>query len=151
MNTNKYEPIFQMVANSISKLNLTNSIINLDDVQDLKREFSVVINNLSIEDHDEYKSAGLDVNIKVTISEKTDDPKVFEIDMVSSGIFQADCNLSDDEFTEKLRINGVAALYSIARGAVTNISAQSLVSGKVVLPLVNFVEFARDQNKEEKE
>lgn len=145
MKTKKYEPVFQMIANSILDLSLKNSMISLDDTQDLDREFSVVIKDLSVEDHEEYKSAGLNVEVNVRISEKgKEDPKAFELSVLMGGVFQADISTNDEELTEKLKVNGVAALYSIARGTVTNISSQALVSGKVILPLVNFVEFAQD-------
>lgn len=140
MNTKKYEPTFQLVANSISKIDMQNTIVNISDEENLEKEFSVEILNLVIEEHEEYKTAGLDIEVKVSIFQsKEEESKKFEIIIVLNGVFVDSTKTSNEKLTEKLRINGSAALYSIARGCITNISSQALAQGKVVLPLVNFV------------
>lgn len=140
MNTKKYEPSFQLVANSISKIDMRNTIVNISDEENLEKEFSVEILNLLIEEHDEYKTAGLDIEVKVSMFQsKEEESKKFEIIIVLNGVFVDSTKTSNEKLAEKLRINGSAALYSIARGCITNISSQALAQGKVVLPLVNFV------------
>ena len=140
MNTKKYEPTFQLVANSISKIDMQNTIVNISDEENLEKEFSVEILNLLIEEHEEYKTAGLDIEVKVSIFQsKEEESKKFEIIIVLNGVFVDSTKTSNEKLKEKLRINGSAALYSIARGCITNISSQALAQGKVVLPLVNFV------------
>lgn len=141
METKDFEPAFQMIANTIAKIEVTNTINNISSTQDLHRSFSINIKDLCIEEHEEYKSAGLDVEIITLIQEKnTDNPKKLEIKMIITGIFTDLVDVSNSDFEAKLKLNGVAALYSIARGCITNISSQALAEGKVVLPLVNFIE-----------
>lgn len=148
MNTKQFQPTFQMVANTISEINISNTLINLDDSSDLERTFSLDLKNLEIEEHDTYKSAGLDVQITVLIEEKAKETnKKFSLDMVVQGVFVDDKNVSNNDFENKLKLNGVAALFSIARGCITNISAQCLAEGKIVLPLVNFMDFAKSENE----
>ncbi len=149
METKKFEPAFQMIANTIAKINVTNTINNISNTQDLHRSFSINVKDLYIEEHEEYKSAGLDVEIITLIEEKnTESPKKFEMQLIITGIFKDLAETPNEEFEEKLKLNGVAALYSIARGCVTNISSQTLAEGKVVLPLVNFIEAKRDLETE---
>ncbi len=143
MKTNNFEPSFQMIVNSLSSIDIDNSIINISDSDELSRQFSIDIKDLSIEPNEEIKLAKLAVEVKVLIEDKNaDSQKKFDAKIVINGIFTDNINISDDEFKTKLRINGVAALYSIARGCITNISAQALANGKIVLPLVNFIEAA---------
>lgn len=144
MKTKNFEPSFQMITNSLSEININNTIINISDSDDLSRQFSIDIKELSIEPDEEVKLANLAVEIRVLIEENnSDSPKKFDAKIVINGVFTDNINVSEDDFTDKLKINGVAALYSIARGCITNISAQTLASGKIVLPLVNFIEAAK--------
>ncbi len=149
MDIKNFQSKFQLVANSISHLEIKNNFINLDESQDLVKQFSLCPIKEHIETHENYKSAGLKLKVYVTIQEKNSEkPKTFSADFTVDGVFVADAATSDTEFEEKLLINGSAALFSIARGFLTNVSAQVLVDGKVVLPLVNFMEFARGNKKE---
>lgn len=146
MDTKNFEPTFQMVANFISKINVTNTIVNISNNQDLEKKFSLNIRDIHIEEHEGYKSAGLDVEIVALVAEKQkDNPKKIEIKIIVSGVFTDSTEVSDDELTKKLEINGTAALYSIARGCITNISSQTLAEGKIVLPLVNFIEASKNR------
>lgn len=141
MNTKEYEPSFQMVASSIYDVSIHNDFIDLDDNQELDREFGLESTLNDIETHEDYKSAAMNLQVKAKVCEKkSDTPKIFSANITLHGVFIDDVSTSDNAFKEKLEINGSAALYSIARGFLTNISAQTLVSGKVVLPLVNFME-----------
>ena len=145
METKKFQPAFQMVANTIQKIVLQNTIINISDTQDLHRNFSVETKDIIIENHNEYKSAGLDIEVIAVVKEKKiENPKQFKIEIIVSGVFTDSVETSDEYFKNKLKINGTAALYSIARGCITNISSQSLAEGKIVLPLVNFMEVSEE-------
>lgn len=144
MNTKDFEPTFQLIANTISEINLINTINNISNSDNLHKTFSINMKDIHIEEHKDYKSAGLDVEVVALIQEKIDNnPKKFEIQLTVTGIFSDTKTISNEDFEGKLKINGVAALYSIARGCITNISSQSLAEGKVILPLVNFIEVAQ--------
>ncbi len=152
MDVKNFQSKFQLVANSISHLEIKNDFINLDESQDLVKQFGLKPIQEHIETHEHYKSAGLKLNVCVKIQEKVEEqPKTFSADFTVDGVFVTDVATSDAEFKEKLLINGSAALFSIARGFLTNVSAQVLVDGKVVLPLVNFMEFAKGDKKEAKQ
>lgn len=147
METKKYEAAFQLLASSITQITMENTMICVSEMLDMDRKYSINLKKLSIEDHSEYKTAGIDVEVNAVLSEKdVDNPKIFKISIVICGVFQADKNTSKEEFESKLRINGVAALYSISRGFITSLSSQALVDGKVMLPLVNFIEYSKDNN-----
>lgn len=147
MNIKNIEPTFQLIANGISEIQLVNTIVNISNSDDLIREFSINIKDISIEEHETYKSAGLDVEVKILVAQKeTEEPKKFETSMIVSGVFLDSKEISNEMFEDKLKLNGVAALYSIARGCITNISSQALADGKIVLPLVNFMEFSSESD-----
>lgn len=146
MNTKKFQPTFQLIANSISEVNITNTIESFSNDENLKREFSFKPKNIAIEEHENYKSAGVDLEVNVLV--ERDDASKFDATFVFNGVFIDNVKVPNEELEEKLRINGVAALYSIARGCITNISSQVLVDGKIVLPLVNFVEAAETIGEE---
>lgn len=147
MNTKQFQPTFQMVANTISEINISNTLINVSDSADLERTFSLDLKKLEIEEHNTYKSAGLDVQVNVLIEEKAkESKKSFSLNMVIQGVFVDEKDISNEDFENKLKLNGVAALFSIARGCITNISAQCLAEGKIILPLVNFMDFAKSKS-----
>lgn len=144
MDTKNIQSNFQLIANSISNLVIKNDFVNLDESQELDKSFSLNPIKEHIEAHDGYKTAGMKLEVEAIVKEKNVEcPRSFSAQFTIDGVFVADVQTSDSDFEEKLLINGSAALYSIARGFLTNISAQVLVDGKVILPLVNFMEFAK--------
>ena len=146
METKNFEPVFQMVANGIAELSVENTLINHYDTQDLNRDFSCGINDLSIETHDEYKSGGMHFFVNVAVGDKEDSQKSFNLKLVLFGIFKTSVDMTDKDFEGRIKVNGSAALYSIARGIIINISSQAFVEGKITLPLVNFVEFSKSED-----
>ena len=148
MNTKKIEATFQLLANSISKIDITNNLFRISESDNLRKEFSLKIDNICIEQHHTYKSAAMDLSVNVLVSDNnTDKPREFKALMTINGIFIDTTDITDEEFKQKLNINGSAALYSIARGCLINISSQVLEEGKIILPLVNFIEMSKKSKK----
>ena len=57
--------------------------------------------------------------------------------LVLNGCFKDVKGINKEDFIKLLSINGGAALYSVARSIIISISAQSVVSGSIILPMIN--------------
>ena len=67
--------------------------------------------------------------------------------MSIEGCFNASSEFGEENFKNMLELNGIASLYSIARGFVQSTSSQTLLAGSVLLPLINVIEYSRNVNK----
>lgn len=88
------------------------------------------------------------MDLKLDIKAKVQSGK-FSINAVFRGCFDAPEELPEDQFAEMLKLNGCAALYSIARGAISVFSTQMFSNGNIVLPLVNFIRFREIEKQNE--
>ena len=87
--------------------------------------------------------------LQIDISLKSEEPDSIEdtIKFVIEGEFSSDKSIDDDKFMELLNINGGAALYSIARSKIESISSIVYSEGKVLLPMINIIQYYQEKSK----
>lgn len=87
--------------------------------------------------------------LQIDISLKSEEPDSNEdtIKFVIEGEFSSDKSIDDDKFMELLNINGGAALYSIARSKIESISSIVYSEGKVLLPMINIIQYYQEKSK----
>ena len=89
------------------------------------------------------------VQLKLNITAKDQEDKAFKckISLILEGCFNS---LMEDKnkFEQMLYINGGTTLYSIARSQILNFSSNMFVNGKILIPLINMVEFMEESEKE---
>ena len=150
MNTKNIESDFKFVGQQITKLNLENDFVSLSD-RNTKNEFDVFYEIDEITKHDDkiWGTINLTVLCKITDTEETEDssPLKCNISLTINGCFIDSANVSIDKFKEMLGLNGCTALYSIARGIITGISAQSMLEGNITLPLINILQLVKSAEK----
>lgn len=140
MNTEKIKSAFQFVGNSINVLDLQNDFISIPD-SNLSKEFDVSYKIESINE-DEANIWGT-INLYVACLLKldgesdNDESPNLSLNLILNGCFKDVKGISKEEFEKSLSINGCAALYSVARSIIISISAQSVISGSIVLPMIN--------------
>ena len=71
--------------------------------------------------------------------------------MAIEGCFNAPSEMGEETFKNMLEVNGITSLYSIARGFVQSTSSQTLLTGSVLLPMINVVAYSRDLNDDHKD
>ena len=81
------------------------------------------------------------------VSLEKNDNKKFEITLSLESFFTTS-DLDKNNFKQMLLLNGNSTLYSIARSHILTISALSFDSGKIVLPMINFMELLNARNEE---
>ena len=140
---NKYLADFQIIGNSIKNLKIKNDFISLKEKNDTKKKIDISHSIISIEEIPEEKIilGTIVLNIKVSISSNK---KKYILDMAIEGCFNAPVDMGEETFVNMLKVNGITSLYSIARGFVQSTTAQTLVEGNVLLPMLNVVAYSKD-------
>lgn len=140
MNTKKAEAPFQLLTAAVTSIDIKNTFFGYDERTPGKKEFDVgfIIRNVDCNKDKDLKLGILDLKIMV-FSEA--DPNSISLNMEYRGIFSAPLNMDEETFEKMLRVNGCAALYSMARATINSISSQVFSFGNIVLPMVNFVRF----------
>lgn len=138
MNTNEIRANFQLLASAITDIDLKNNFIGFNEYDDdLKREFDVSYSFGDIDTEDEQLYTGiiiLDVDTSVYANSSNER---LDLRLTIEGCFTAENINNDGEFKKMLSVNGCTCLYSIARSTIISITSQVLVTGKVVLPMIN--------------
>ena len=147
MELNKIIADLDFVSATVHNIEMTNNSSEL--LESSKRSFSLDIkyNEPIVQDDKKYGGLLLEVNISVT----HEDPEVSEdsIKLIMEGLFSSPSTIDDDKFLELLNINGGAALYSIARAKIEAISGLVYNEGKLLLPMINMVQYYQEKNKKE--
>ena len=72
------------------------------------------------------------------------EPDTFRV--VIEGVFKASNEITDEKFMELLNVNGGAALFSIARSKIEVLSSITYSEGKIVLPMINILQYFSERN-----
>lgn len=131
---------FQLLSFMVVKLEFNNTFLIYDERKPGKKQIDVAykICHTDVIEEKNKRIGALDLIINV--SSKIDEQE-YTLKAIIRGFFDAPDEMSEDTFTQMLRINGCTALYSIGRGIISSISSQTFSFGNVVLPMVNFVRF----------
>lgn len=147
---NKYLSDFQIIGNTIKSVKIRNDFLSLSNSNNIKRKIDIshLLGNIEITEDGQILSGTIILNIKVNISQKE---RKYNLDMSIEGCFNAPVEIGEETFKSMLEVNGIASLYSIARGFVQSITSQTLLSGSVLLPMINVVAYSKDLNKKNTE
>ena len=140
MNTETIKSEFQFIGNSIEALNIHNDFIMLpDDGLTKQIDVSYAIKNISKDKDGIWGIVNLYVDCSLVSDKKdeSDEQGEFKIGLILNGCFTDKKDISNEEFEKMLKINGCAAMYSIARSIIIGISSQSVVDGSIILPMIN--------------
>lgn len=150
MNIKNVESQFQLLSSMIVHLDVNNNFLIYDERKPGKKEIDVAykICHTNIIESKNNRVGILD--LIVSASSEIDEQK-YALKVVIRGFFEAPSEMEEDTFISMLKINGCTALYSIARGTISCISAQTFSIGTIVLPMVNFIKFHElEEHAEEK-
>ena len=145
MELNKIIAELDFISATVHNIEMTNNSSEL--LQSSKRSFSLDIkhNEPIVQGNKKYGGLLLEINISV----EHEEPELSNdsVKLVIEGRFSASSAIDDDEFLEMLNINGGAALYSIARAKIEAISGIVYDEGKLLLPMINIVEYYQEKYK----
>ena len=110
-----------------------------------KKEFSMDIKCSRIKLEGDVKVGKLLMQLDISMTPSGEDMVSDTFEIVIEGIFKSPAEISDAEFLKLLNINGGAALYSIARSKIETISSLTYSEGKIMLPMINMVQYYNDR------
>lgn len=129
---------FQMIANYIKKVNVSNNFLKLPPMDQLNYSLEAEYDNVSIEPQENGGFIGsIDLWVKATVKEKGSKEKI-SILLVLNGGFYDNLVKKEEDFEKFLTVNGAASLYGIARGIIISLSSVSMNGGQIILPMINF-------------
>ena len=144
MDNKDFSP-FSFIASRITHFDFDNSIFIFEE-KNFKKSFGIKFNirNLSTGDGKRFGEVVLQIRIELDDQQPDPNNKKAVINMTIEGGFSAPEDMPAEQFENMLKINGTAALYSLARGYIISVTSQSFVRGQVILPLANFM--PKDKN-----
>lgn len=144
MKLNEVTANLDIVASFVHSLDVRTKMFKI--ANDNKKEFSLDIKCSKPVIEDEYKIGKLLMHINVSIFQENQELTPDTFDLVIEGIFSSPTEIPDEEFMGLLNINGGAALYSIARAKIEAISSLTYAEGKILLPMVNIIQYYKERN-----
>ena len=143
MNLNQVVANLDFIASAVHVLNVNCKMFKISDAN--KREFSLDIKCSKPTVREDAKLGKLLMQIKVSVMQENTDLEPDTFELVLEGVFSSPATLSDDDFLGLLNVNGGASLYSIARAKIEAISSLTYVEGKILLPMVNIIQYYRER------
>lgn len=152
MNINKVASDLTFCGSTIKSLKIDNNIVNLGLNTDNSIALSLTVDRIEEIPHsDKVELRGyLFLKLNVTAKDKQDKSLKCKMSIVLEGCFSS--QMEDKECFEKmLCINGGTTLYSIARAQILNFSSNIFMNGKILLPLINMIEFMEESEHSQSE
>lgn len=147
INLNEVAAGLSYVGSSVKKCNIDNNIISLgaDAKYEMRLDFSTSILPQSVEEHLKRGRVLLNIRCDVTLEEVENVQT--SIDFIIEGEFSTSTDTPDDKFNKMLMINGVSALYGIARSKLEVITAMTYHDGKISFPMINVLELLKQKEE----
>lgn len=147
MNLNKVASDLFFCGCTVKELHLKNTIVNLPPESNVNIQMGLSIDNIK----NDKSSGGLLGYVNLSLDLDTNIPDIKEarcdFHIVLEGCFST-THLERDDFEKMLSINGGATLYSIARSQILDITSNAFLTGKLLLPMVNMIEFFEESKKQ---
>ena len=133
-----YSP-FHIEHNKIADLQI-NQYESLFPFENVTVDFGVDYKISDIHEENDCHAANIDLLFNINgIADNKE--KIFFIKLIMVGLFSGDSSeLSQDEFKDMLKVNGVATLIQLGRSYVTAITALSGFKKQINLPMINVFE-----------
>ncbi len=145
MNKNKdYESPFVFLRNDVRKLEITNDFIIPSD-KNIDRNFKIDYEILDVFEV-ENKRVGI-IELVVEMCLKNEKEELINFKIAIDGQFYADKeHYNVEQFNNMLELNGLTALYGIARGQITSISSIAFANEVIRLPMLNIQKFVESKH-----
>ena len=151
MNANAHKSHFEFIGSRIVNVEINHTYIAMDINNSKSREFELHHEIGEIFDNGEKQFGNIKLMVDVHVENKNNSEDYYTFKMTIEGCFSIEKSFPVEQFKEMLRINGSAALYSIARGFILGVSAQTMFNGQIVLPLLNFTDMPNQSTESQAE
>lgn len=150
MNVNEIISNFYYRGSSVKKCYIDNTVVSLGGDARVDMELDVLSGKIQNERERLQKSGRLLLIAKGTIRSPSNDLIKVDFELQVEGEFASPQEVSDQQFTNMLWINGTSVLYGIARGKMEAISSLVFHQGKISFPLINVMEFLKEKSEDSK-
>lgn len=135
MNIKDIESPFRLLQHNILDFKFTNKKVIQVNQGDIKRICNTDYNIVHKHVQDNYRYGVVELFIKT--KRFADNKEDFNVTLCMNGVFSVSTDMSEKTFDTMLEYNGVTALYGIARGNISALSALCYPSEPITLPMVN--------------
>lgn len=133
---------FQFIASNVKSFSLNNSFISFNESAPLEQKvFDLTYSDPVISDSDEFLLGSIKLTVNVQCKDSDDE---LNLSTTIEGAFSFPKDGDRNRFATMLTLNGCTTLFSIARSLIMSVTAQSFVSGQIVLPMINMISYQRD-------
>lgn len=134
---------FQLKATKIVNLDIKNDFLDLPSDDQLDKSISLgntLIEILNSNSDNDPLLARMQLQVNLFFESKIDNKKM-EIVITVEGVFSFSEN-DENKFKQMLVLNGNSSLYSILRAYISTISSLTFDTGKITLPMINFLKLS---------
>lgn len=150
MNVNEITSKFFYRGSSVKKCYIDNNVVSLGGDARVDMELDALSGEIQNEPERLQKSGRLLLIAKGTIRSPSNELIKVDFELQVEGEFSSPQEVSDQQFTNMLWVNGTSALYGIARGKMEAISSLIFHQGKISFPLINVMEFLKEKSENSK-
>ncbi len=150
INLNKVASELKFIGSSIKEVRIDNNIVNLRDDAKMNISMSLNISRVDEIEHENGSELNGYLTLKLNVTAKVPEKPAYRCKLTISleGCFSSFME-DKEKFEKMLYINGGTTLYSIARSHVLNFSSTIFMNGKILLPLINMIEYIEEMEKKE--
>lgn len=138
---NKIMAQFQMLGSRIVSINLKNDFLSANCLDSGKKWLDLSHAIVGIDQQEDNSFLGV-IQLHVAVRIKEEKQK-YSLKIILEGGFYAPEEMGKEGFERMLSINGLAALYGIARAQVRSISSQVFADGGVLLPMIDVTRYSK--------
>ena len=141
---------FQLWQSNVLEFSFNNNELIIANDNDIKRVFDVDYSVIYIDERDGFRIGAVELTVSVTRSHNTIDNE-FRLNIRLNGVYTAPNTVPLNTFQSMLELNGVTALYSLARGRVSALSSLCYPSEPIDLPMINIARLVDEKHKNKPE
>lgn len=144
MDFNKITADLDFIGSSIHNVEVKADMIKISNQTKKSFALDIKCSKPLIKDDEKFGKLLMQVDVSLNKEDETLEPDTFRI--VLEGVFKASIEVDNDRFMELLNVNGGAALFSIARSKIEVLSSITYSEGKIVLPMINIIQYFSERN-----
>ncbi|MBE6634043.1 MAG: hypothetical protein E7620_06855 [Ruminococcaceae bacterium] len=144
MDFNKITAELDFVGSSVHNVEIKSDMIRISNSTKKSFGLDIKCSKPLVKDNEKFGKLLMQVEVSLFKEDEELEPDSFKI--VIEGVFKASNETSDEKFMELLNVNGGAALFSIARSKIEMLSSMTYAEGKIVLPMINIIQYFAERN-----
>lgn len=144
MDFNKITAELDFVGSSIHNVEIKSDMVRISNSTKKSFGLDIKCSKPLVKDNEKFGKLLMQVEISLFKEDEELEPDSFKL--IIEGVFKTSNEIPDEKFMELLNVNGGAALFSIARSKMEVLSSLTYTEGKVVLPMINIIQYFAERN-----